>query len=448
MQPKPQRLAVPPSGLSRLTEIGIMLFPLAAGWGSGFIALSLFMQLQRSGRVTFRHPVAWLLGVISLGLLGVTAIAAYPVESLLGLANFLPFFLLFLVYGQMLNTVARLERLAWLLVVPSLVVSLVGLGELGFGWQTPQIVWQFFGWELTGVGNPAGRLASSFMYANTCAAYLLMALMLAFGLWFKRVLARDVLRSSAFWYLSLTVIVDLAALVLTNSRNAWAIAGLGILAYAFYVGWWWICAFAGGLVTAVLGASFGQTPWRESLRAVVPYYFWGRLSDQMYQGRPTADLRVTQWQFVLDMIRQRPLTGWGLRSFTPAYEAAMQTWLGHPHNLYLMLLSEMGLPLGGLFIGTIGWIYAQGVLTWQKLTQNADQLLIFSYLMAFGSYMLFNTLDVTLLDLRLNTFAWLLLAAIWGLGQQINQPGNERQDYGSPEEDQGNLGTEIIDGIN
>lgn len=433
-----KRLAsINPNHLPRLAEIGLLLFPFASAWGGILLGIQLIILLKQSWREISEHPIARIFGVTILWMFFVTAIAPYPFDSFIGIANFLPFMLFFLAYSRILNSVARLERLAWLFVAPSLGISLIGLGELTFGWQTPQWIWHLLGWELSSVGNPAGRLSSTFMYANICAAYLLMALLLGLGLWLKDFSWRTLLTSKLKIYLTLTLLCDGIALILTNSRNAWAIAFVGIVIYAIYLGWWWICAFAGGFFAAVFGASFGQAPWREPLRQIVPYYFWGRLSDQMYAAeRPTDDLRVSQWQFVLEMIQKRPLTGWGIRSFTPIYEAAKDTWLGHPHNLYLMLTSEIGIPFAGLLIGTIGWILAQGVKTWQKLTEKSTKLTLFSYLMAFGGYMLFNLFDVTMLDLRLNAFAWLILAGIWGLGQQINQAGNEGQSDSHPEEDQ------------
>ncbi|MBV5261933.1 O-antigen ligase family protein [Synechococcus moorigangaii CMS01] len=414
----------------------MVLFPLAPGWGVACLMIQMIMLLKQAGRSPWLHPIAWIFGALTVWLFGISLFSPYPLESLLGMANFAPFFLFFLAFAPCLNTCERLERLAWLIVLPSLAIALLGLGDLWFGWRTPPLIWQLFGWGLTGEGNPATRLASTFMYANICAAYLVMVFLLGVGLWLKQFAWRKFKESRLFLCLTVTLFFDGIALVLTNSRNAWAIAFLGLFIYALYIGWWWICGFATGLGTAIAGASFGKTPWREPLRQIVPYYFWGRLSDQMYSGRATEDLRVTQWQFALDMIRQRPITGWGIRSFTPSYEMAMNRWLGHPHNLYLMLTSEMGIPFAALFIGTVGWLYAQGVLAWCRLTDQGDRLLLFSYLMAFGGYILFNTLDVTVLDLRLNLFAWLLLSGIWGLGQQINQPRNQGQGDSHPEQSQ------------
>ncbi|OKH18621.1 O-antigen ligase family protein [[Limnothrix rosea] IAM M-220] len=424
----------PDNRLPLFAELGIFLYPIAPGLGAIFLGIQLIRSTKHFNKQLLREPITWCFGGISVWLFFVTALSPYRVDSLLGMANYLPFFLFFLTFSHLLNRADYLARMAWLFVLPSSAVALLGLGDLWLGWQTPDFIWSLFGWELTGVGNPAGRVASTFMYANICAAYLLMCFLLGIGLWLRDFRWQNFTKSKLFLYLSFTLFIDFVALILTNSRNVWAIAFLGILVYALYIGWWWICAFAAGFLAAVLGASFGQEPWRDSLRQVVPYYFWGRLSDQMYaDNRATESLRITQWQFLGEMIRQRPLTGFGLRSFTPAYDAAMDRWLGHPHNLYFMLTSEIGIPVAGFFIGLIGWILAQGAIAWRGLKNKSDKLILFSYLVAFGGYSLFNLLDVTALDLRLNTFAWLLLAGIWGLGQQVNNARNQSQSDSSPE---------------
>ncbi len=430
----------PANRLPILSEISIVIFPFAPGWGAALMFIQLCLIPGKIWQVALSQPIAWVLGGISLWMFLTTAIAVYPLDAFLGLANFLPFFCFFLVYGYLLGTVERLDRLAWLVVIPSLGVALLGLGQLWGGWHTPPLIWHAFGWELIPAGNPPGRLASTFMYANISAAYLLMALFLGLSLWLKSFHTRvnrgfsSLLSQKSFIYLSVTLLVDSLALILTSSRNAWAIALLGSLVFALYIGWWWICLAAGAFTAAIMGASFGHNPWQGGLRKIVPYYFWGRLSDQMHRHRPVEDLRMTQWHFVTDMIRQRPWTGWGIRSFTPAYQSAKDAWLGHPHNIYLMIISEIGIPVGLLFIGTIGWVLAQGCLVLSRLQDPASRLIVLGYLVAFGGHTLFNVLDVTVLDLRLNFFAWLLLVAIWSLGQQVNQTRDHSQANGDPEQ--------------
>jgi len=122
--------------------------------------------------------------------------------------------------------------------------------------------------------------------------------------------------------------------------------------------------------------------------------------------------------------------GWGLRNFRPLYEAKMHLGLGHPHNLLLMLTAETGIPATLLFCGLVSWILAQGVLlirVWSDVAPTAaqekyqwhqDKLIFFTYLLGFAGCTLFNLLDVTLFDLRVNTLGWLLLSAICGVVYQ------------------------------
>ncbi len=142
-------------------------------------------------------------------------------------------------------------------------------------------------------------------------------------------------------------------------------------------------------------------------------------------------MRKTQWQFTETMIQERPWMGWGLRNFTPLYEAKMNLWLGHPHNLLLMLMAETGIPATLLLCGLIGWVLTQGVLLLRVWSDSLfpeslspwsqDKLIFFTYLIAFGGFTLFNLVDVTLFDLRVNTLCWLLLSAICGVVYQYRK---------------------------
>ncbi|MGB7895652.1 MAG: O-antigen ligase family protein, partial [Microcoleus sp.] len=261
-----------------------------------------------------------------------------------------------------------------------------------------------------------------------------------------------------FLFLSFTAIGNAVALIFTNSRNAWGLAVLAVLAFAFYAGYKKLLAAVFSVASTVILSAFGPEPLRQFLRRIVPAFFWARLTDEMFPNRPTATLRTTQWEFAWSMTQQRPWTGWGLRNFTPLYQAQMQEWLGHPHSLILMLTAETGIPATLLLFGLVGWVLARAVLllaNWPlfpadikheqiatlEKAENAldinqksiisrtnqvacqdlratDRLIFFSYLLAFAACTLFNTVDVTLFDFRLNTTSWLLLAAICGVSQR------------------------------
>jgi O-antigen ligase len=410
-----------------LTQLGLLLLPLMPALGEVGLVLAFIITWQQHYRRLVQYPLNWGLGLFSLWLILTSFIAFKPQEAFLGLPNFLPFIIFLAASPLLIQQPSQLHRLAWLLVIPSPLVVILGLGQLFWGWVSPQWLINILGWELVAQGNPPGRMSSVFIYANILAAYLLIVFILGLGLWIDTYLRwRQDLKNQQSWiwiFLSLAIGGDGIGLILTNSRNAWALAILGCLAFALYSGWHLLILGIATATSSVLWASWGPSPEREWLRQLIPAYFWARLTDELYPDRPLATLRTTQWQFAWDMTMQRPWMGWGLRNFTPLYEAKMGTWLGHPHSLFLMLAAETGIPGVLLLSGIVAWTMAQGsrLLRTQpkapeeKKQQKSNRLLLFTYFVAFSSCVLFNGLDVTLFDLRVNTLGWVIFSAIYGL---------------------------------
>ena len=258
-------------------------------------------------------------------------------------------------------------------------------------------------------------MSSIFIYTNFLAIYLAIAFSLAFGLWLDTwQQPANQKRNQTLVLLTIIIALDIGGLILTSSRNAWIIAVLGFMAYALYMGWKLLVLFVTGAATTVLWASFAPSLGGIQLRQIVPAFIWTRLSDSAYD-RPVETLRITQWQFCWDLIKERPLFGWGLRNFTPLYEAKMNLWLGHPHNLFLMLGAEVGIVTLLLFIGIIGAIAFEASKMLINWSGEESHVIFFSYLVAFTSCILFNLADVSIFDLRINIIGWILLGAISGV---------------------------------
>ena len=502
-------------------QIGMLIFPLIPIFGALGIFLGLAGTCKQKFRQISRRPLNRGFAILS-ALLVITAIFANNrIEAVLGLCNFLPFFILFAAFSSLIQTPAQLRQLSWTIAIGAIPVIILGLGQQFLGWSGIDLLQPIFGWVLEPKGNPPGRMASVFMYANILAYYLTISFILTLGLWMEergRLATSNVrdltdrrkkeerrgkisneqctgfnglisevrgkketinqlpitdsqlpvidsqfpitdsqlpIPNYRFLFLSFAVVGNAVALIFTNSRNAWGLAVLAVLAFAFYAGYKKLLAAVFSAVGAVFLSAFGPEPLRQSLRRIIPAFFWARLTDEMFPNRPTATLRTTQWEFAWSMTQQRPWTGWGLRNFTPLYQAQMQQWLGHPHSLMLMLTAETGMPATLLLFGLVGWVLARGVLLlmyWpvfpadikqeeiatQDVAENAlvlnpnsivtstnqvvcqevratDHLIFFSYLLAFAACTLFNTVDVTLFDFRVNTISWLVLAAICGV---------------------------------
>lgn len=425
--------------LWRCAEIGLLIFPFHQLLGAIAISWAALGTWRSRYRTIISLPVNLGLVVVSIMLVITTIFAYEKLTALFGLFNFLPYFIVFAGFSTLIQTTQQLRQLAWIIVLPSPAIVLVGLGQLFLGWQLKiQILYVLIDWAIAPGGNPPGRMSANFSYANILAAYLVIVFILGLGLWIetyqnwqhhnthdqhlpdliKTVLPNSLPLKNSHLLIFLTIVVtsSFIALILTNSRNAWGITILACFTYAIYLGWRWLVATVTGLASLILLAAFAPAPINIYLRKFVPAFFWARLTDQMYPDRPVAHLRKTQWQFAWNMTQQRPLTGWGLRNFTRVYDDQMHVWLGHPHNFFLMLSAETGLITTLCFCAICGWVLVQAVQVYKQLKQ--DQLIFFTYIVAFLACTLFNTVDVTLFDLRVNTTTWLLLAGICGVVYQ------------------------------
>lgn len=405
----------------RSLQLGLLTLPLLPALGIAGIIISLLGCLRQNFSLIKYQPINWCFASLTLWLLVTCALANKPLEAFLGLANIVPYFALVAACSTLIKTPAQLRHLAWLIVIPSLPVVILGLGQLFLGWYTPEIFLALVAWVLEKGGNPPGRMASVFMYANILGIYLLITFNLGLGLWVKAF--QDLRRNHQgrqFWFLTFTLIINAIAIIFTHSRSAWGIAGISFLAFALYLSWRWLILGISTSATIIAWASWGPVWGQGFLRRIVPVYVWGRLSDQVITNRPLPTLRATQWQFAWDLAQKRPLTGWGLRNFTPLYEAQTQHWLGHPHNFFLMLAAETGFPATIFFCAIVGWIVAKVAFLLTKYSSKLlpqDKLIIFTYLVAFSSCVLFNLFDVSLFDFRANILVWVLLTILCGVSK-------------------------------
>ncbi|MBD2593777.1 O-antigen ligase family protein [Nostoc spongiaeforme FACHB-130] len=398
-------------------QIGLLIFPLSPFVGVVAIILASLLTWLQQYRQIIRRPINRGFAILTLLLLITSGFATYKTDAFLGLFNLVPYFLVFAGWGNLIQTVAQLRQIAWILVIGAVPVIVIGFGQLFLAWALKlQFLWIVLDWAVAPGGEPPGRMAALFMHANLLAAYLAIIFTVGIALLLEQWQSRK-RKKSLIGLLTLILIASFAALILTNSRNGWAIAMIACLAYALYQGWRILVGSVVGVISTILLAAFAPSPIAQIFRRVVPAFFWARLNDEMYPDRPVALMRKTQWEFAWSLAQQHPWTGWGLRSFSALYKAKMNIDLGHPHNLFLMLSAETGFPATLLFCGLLAGILIAGMqfLRQSNSLVKADRLLFFSYLLVFGELILFNTVDVTLFDFRVNTLFWLFLAAICGV---------------------------------
>ncbi|WP_310423086.1 O-antigen ligase family protein [Chamaesiphon sp. VAR_48_metabat_135_sub] len=409
-------------------RIGFMIFPLIPLIGAVFIFVGLVKTWQNYGREINQHRLNWGFALLAAWLILGSLFGIQPGDALLGLGNFLPFFGFFAAYSTLIQSPAQLRQLAWIFTIPAVPIMLLGLLQLSGGggtWQLPGV--PIYIWEMSVGGNPIGRMSSVFGYANSLAAYLQMVFIFALGLFADSYEKNSsetspggrspFWKSPTSWWLVSILVICGVSLVLTSSRGAWSAAIFGSLLFTIYQGWYWIVSIVAAIGTIILSAAYAPSPLKEPLRSIVPRYLWARINDDMYPNQPEALSRLSQWKFAWNLTQSRPLTGWGLQSFGPLYQKSTYIWLGYPHNLLLMLSSNVGIPATIALFSLVGWILAQSTILFLNFPMQwrSERTIFFTYLVAFAGFIVFNIADVSALELRLNTHAWLILASICGI---------------------------------
>lgn len=266
-------------------------------------------------------------------------------QSVLGIVRFATYLMLFILVVETATNGQRVRRIGWAIYAGIVAHALWGLIAL----------------SLFKEGNPfaAGDsnalvATGTFINRNSFATYLGMGLCLGAALIlndglkprmrrpFRRVLDAERLERLVLW---LTIVFVFYALLRTESRMGLAasLSGLFVIVLLLRqkaVGLWiallqaMAALIAGPLLATLV---FGQAVLNRSILSEV-----------------SLDVRMELYRQTVSMIRERPLTGWGLDSFATAFPlfhrpplSSGVTW-DLAHNSYLMLWAELGLIAGSI----------------------------------------------------------------------------------------------------
>ncbi|NCO74252.1 MAG: O-antigen ligase family protein [Cyanobacteria bacterium] len=401
----------------KLLFISLLILPFQTFFGILILLFLTYKTWRNNYKVIINNYLSYSLIAVTILMMISSIFAHNSGEAWLGMIHFFPFFIMFLGIRTIITNYNQLFFIILPIIFNSVIIVFLGIGEVKLGWQTPDLFFKLSGWRLMAYGIPEGRMSSVFPHANPLTLYLTTALIFTVALLIYR--HHKTKFNKIDLGLIFTIIINLTGLILTSSRNGWIITFISFIGFAIYVRWYLILQLLtlGGVI--ISWASFGNLPAQNLFRKIVPSFIWLRLSDQMYPDRPLPTLRTTQWHFCLDLITQRPFFGWGLRNFSILYEEKTATYLGHPHNLFLMISAETGLINLLLMMFIIGKILWQGIMTLISFKSSQDQgIILFSYLMVFLSFIVFNLFDVSIFDLRLNILGWIILAAISGVREK------------------------------
>lgn len=386
------------------------------------IAVGLFLIIRLNLAEIRFAKLNQILTLLSLAILLISLLSVDYLESLVFTVNIFPFFVFFASYQYLFKHPDTLRKLAWIIILASIPMVIIGFGQLWGGWSIDLKADSAQVLDIHKFGMPPGRMSSIFYHANALANYLQLVFTLCMGLWLdihsKQNYNKQIFQPK-FYFLSCYFVITLLALVLTSARTGWIVTVLSIVTMIIYQKWYLILGIISLLMSLVFGSAYAPDPAKTGLRQIVPSYFWARINDEMYPNRPTADTRESIFQFAGQLIAEKPWSGWGLQTFGNLYRAKTGLYINHPHNLLLSLSYGLGMPITMFLIMVMGYIFYIAIRGFHCLPDRwkSSQTIVFSYIIAAIGSIVMNMTDITIFVLPLNVMFWSILMAIYAIGK-------------------------------
>jgi putative inorganic carbon (HCO3(-)) transporter len=332
-----------------------------------------------------KTEIGWLWwAVMALG--GVaTMFSVRPLESVFGWLAGLGYAITFVVATWTIVTPGRLKQLHRSLFWLAVVLSVIGLLIYAFNIYH---VWHFAPELEIKIGTEDRRINSVMYHPNLLAGFLVLALSCGLGLFHQ----------SAAWHRKGIYAMGLltlgSCLVLTSSRSGWIGAGVLLVAFGAVVHRGWLFALMGGAAAAF---------------AVFPGMIMSRLMALSWENPAFDKFRLMGWTSAVEMIKQRPVTGWGPGMWPvvyPQFRLPEETHhLPHAHNYYLHVAVEFGVPVVLALLAIIVWVCVRGA---RDTRHTQYHLPVLATICGVAGYLVVNLFDYTLSEGR-NAMAFFLL---------------------------------------
>jgi len=262
-------------------------------------------------------------------------------------------------------------------------------------------------------GYAWARLTASFISANGFAAWLIIIIPLFFG-----VLAVDKIISKKLKILLAAVtLILMICLVLTYARGAW----LGFLIGFLLVTWYIVkhstfktrMLYLAGSTSLLVIFLFLSQPIKAKFTAIGRIDFKvgqtvnQRIKSTVKLGEGSVFFRIKVWKEALRIIRDFPLTGSGLNTYSIVARNYKSVEGGgiYPHNSYLQMAAETGLV--GLF--AFLWVLFKFFQTGFKNLNQKKNLLVLGLLAGILAFLVHAFFDVHLYSLQLVVLFWFML---------------------------------------
>lgn len=114
--------------------VALLLLPLIRTLGTIFIIVALVFTWRKNYQSIIYYLLNWGFALLSFLFITSMSFAFNRIEVLLGLYNFLPFFITFASFSSLIRKSSQLRCIPWLVVISSVPIVILDWGQLFWSW--------------------------------------------------------------------------------------------------------------------------------------------------------------------------------------------------------------------------------------------------------------------------------------------------------------------------
>lgn len=319
--------------------------------------------------------------------------------------------LVFAVFSRVMAARPRLAFGFFLLVMSLGLVSLSG-------------IYQYFSGEdfLRHSAKVHGRISSSLREPTDFAGYLVLVLPVCLAFLFSKREAFE--EGLASWNVKffnfmkpwagpglLTVtFLGIICAGLTYARAGWlALALAAIVLAVFKRKNLWVC---GGIILVLLG--------------VFAYLMGAQREHLSYGNLFSMTGREGYWQTAWGIVTSRPWTGIGLNTYSVFTRDHQLPYGGYPHNCYLQMAAETGIPAVLFFVSFFGALLFKALGYFRKDRDSFPGTLVLGLACGLAGFLFHSFFDTFFYSSQLRIFMWLYAGGIVAVSR-LPPPGGSKE---------------------